>query len=64
MEAATLSEAGAGEGTGSSTVADLLPLAAERYGDAPAVMWKEPGGEWVSDVQVWQRRGLRARRGQ
>ena len=25
-------------GTGSNTVADLLPLAAERYGDAPAVM--------------------------
>ncbi len=48
MESATLSEPGAGEGTGSSTVADLLPLAAERYGDAPAVMWKEPSGEWAS----------------
>jgi len=48
MEAATLSEAGGGEGTGSSTVADLLPLAAERYGDSPAVMSKDSSGEWVS----------------
>jgi long-chain acyl-CoA synthetase len=49
MEAApTESRPGTGDGTGSSTVADLLPLAAERYGDAPAVMSKAPSGEWVS----------------
>ncbi len=48
MEAATLSEAGTGGGTGSTTVADLLPLAAARYGDAPAVRWKEPSGAWVT----------------
>ena len=48
MEAATMSDATPGRGTGSSTVADLLPLAVARYGDAPAVRWKEPSGAWVT----------------
>jgi long-chain acyl-CoA synthetase len=48
MEAAALTEATAGAGTGSRTVADLLPLAAARYGETPAVRWKEPSGAWVS----------------
>jgi long-chain acyl-CoA synthetase len=34
-------------GTKSATLADLLPRAAQRYGDAPAVRYKE-GGEWVT----------------
>ena len=36
----------AGRGTNSKTLADLLPRAAEMYGDAPAVRYKE-GGQWV-----------------
>jgi len=36
-----------GRGTSSKTLADLLPRAAEMYGDAPAVSYKE-GGAWVS----------------
>ena len=36
-----------GRGTNSKTLADLLPRAAEIYGDAPAVSYKE-GGAWVS----------------
>ncbi len=44
MESATAST-GAAAGTGSATVADLLPRAVEEYGDRPAVMFKE-GGSW------------------
>jgi len=36
-----------GRGTHSKTLADLLPLAADAYGSAPAVRFKE-GGQWVS----------------
>jgi len=40
-------EAGAAaSGTGSRTMADLLPLAAEQYADAPALLHKA-GDEWV-----------------
>ncbi|HEX7058589.1 MAG TPA: long-chain fatty acid--CoA ligase [Solirubrobacterales bacterium] len=35
-----------GRGTGSTTLADLLPRATDLYGDAPAVRYKE-GGKWV-----------------
>ncbi len=35
-----------GRGTNSKTLADLLPLAAERYGDQPAVRYKD-GDSWV-----------------
>jgi len=35
-----------GRGTNSKTLADLLPLAAEAYGDAPAVRYKD-GDAWV-----------------
>ncbi|HEV7769329.1 MAG TPA: AMP-dependent synthetase/ligase [Solirubrobacterales bacterium] len=35
-----------GRGTKSKTLADLLPLAAQVYGDAPAVRYKD-GGAWV-----------------
>ncbi|MGZ8667517.1 MAG: AMP-binding protein, partial [Solirubrobacterales bacterium] len=44
---ATAAKAGDDLGTGSKTIADLLPLAARRYGDAPAVMYKEESGAWV-----------------
>jgi long-chain acyl-CoA synthetase len=36
-----------GRGTKSQTLADLLPRSAEKYGDAPAVRYKD-GSEWVS----------------
>ncbi|MDX6632349.1 MAG: long-chain acyl-CoA synthetase [Solirubrobacterales bacterium] len=45
METATAATAPAS--TGSKTIADLLPLAAERYGASPAVRYKNPSGEWV-----------------
>jgi len=46
MEAVTAAGAAkAGGGTGSKTIADLLPLAAKRYGDAPALRHKV-GEEW------------------
>ncbi len=51
MEQATAPAAGRSvpeRGTGSRTIADLLPLAAARYGDAPAVMYKEESGAWVT----------------
>jgi long-chain acyl-CoA synthetase len=35
-----------GRGTGSATLADLLPRAAEAYGDAAAIRYKD-GGAWV-----------------
>src|SRR3954465_4798120 len=35
----------AGPGTGSTTIADLMGLAAERFGDQPAVKFKRDG-EW------------------
>jgi long-chain acyl-CoA synthetase len=50
MEQATAPATGSGaaeQGTGSKTIADLLPLAARRYGDAPAIMFKDDGGAWV-----------------
>src|SRR5215218_9810043 len=37
---------GTGRGTNSKTLADLLPLAAQTYGDAPAVRYKD-GDAWV-----------------
>ena len=36
----------AGRGTQSKTLADLLPLSAQVYGDAPAVRYKD-GEQWV-----------------
>ena len=46
MEAVTAgSAAGSRGGTGSKTIADLLPLSAKRYGDAPALRHKV-GEEW------------------
>jgi long-chain acyl-CoA synthetase len=52
MEAVTAG-AGAAQGTGSKTIADLLPLAASMYGDNPAVRFKS-GEEWkdVSFAEV------------
>src|SRR5919197_6080656 len=44
--------AGAAAGTGSKTIADLLPRAVERYGDTPAARFKR-GDEWV-DVSYAQ----------
>ena len=45
MEAVTAG-AGAAAGTGSKTIADLLPLAVQKYGDAPAQRYKS-GEEWT-----------------
>ena len=45
MEAVTAGVTGA-QGTGSKTIADLLPLAVRKYGDKPAQRHKL-GEEWV-----------------
>jgi len=45
MEAVTAGTTGA-QGTGSKTIADLLPLAVKRCGDKPAQRYKS-GNEWV-----------------
>src|SRR5215210_2860157 len=45
MEAVTAGATGA-QGTGSKTIADLLPLAVKKYGDDPAQRYKV-GDEWV-----------------
>src|SRR5215204_834354 len=45
MEAVTAGATGA-QGTGSKTIADLLPLAVKKYGDRPAQRYKL-GDEWV-----------------
>ncbi len=44
METAT---AAVDRATGSTTIADLLPRAVERFGDAPAIRVKDERGEWV-----------------
>jgi long-chain acyl-CoA synthetase len=46
MEAATADKA-PGQGTGSRTLADLLPRAVEKYGSAPAIKFKDSSGRWV-----------------
>ena len=49
MEQATASQpktAKSGIGTDSKTLADLLPLAAEKYGSAPAARYKDDSGAW------------------
>ena len=46
MEAVTAGAADAGVGTGSKTIADLLPLAVDKYGDGPAQRFKS-GDAWV-----------------
>ena len=49
MEAGTLRGTATVEGgTGSRTIADLLPRAAALYGDAPAVLFKTPAGDWLN----------------
>src|SRR5215204_1654369 len=45
MEAVTAGATGA-QGTGSKTIADLLPLAVKKYGDKPAQRYKV-GDDWV-----------------
>ena len=45
MEAVTAGATGA-QGTGSKTIADLLPLAVKQHGDKPAQRYKV-GEEWV-----------------
>ena len=46
MEAATSPAHRTAAGTGSKTVADLLPRSAELYGEAPAIMHKTAAGVW------------------
>ena len=55
MEASTAPSQQA-ESTGSATIADLLPAAAEKYGDAPAMRYKR-GDEWVDEsfAELWVR---------
>jgi long-chain acyl-CoA synthetase len=50
METATVArtDPGAERGTQSKTCADLMPLAAERHADLPAVTYKDESGNWVS----------------
>jgi long-chain acyl-CoA synthetase len=51
MEQATAAQPASpktGPGTGSNTLADLLPLSAEQYGEGRAVMYKDDSGEWVT----------------
>ena len=50
METATATAPGsaAESSTHSKTVADLVPLAAERHGDLAAVTYKDDSGQWVS----------------
>ncbi|HKP21061.1 MAG TPA: long-chain fatty acid--CoA ligase, partial [Thermoleophilaceae bacterium] len=48
MEAVTAGATGA-QGTGSKTIADLLPLAVRKYGDRPAQRYKQ-GEEWVDST--------------
>jgi long-chain acyl-CoA synthetase len=51
MEQATAPQPASAEarpGTGSNTLADLLPLSAERYGTGRAVMYKDDSGDWVA----------------
>jgi len=43
MDASASATSGAEASTGSKTIADLLPLAAERYGDRVAVQFKQDG---------------------
>jgi long-chain acyl-CoA synthetase len=47
---ATAPASAADSSTHSKTVADLAPLAAERHADLPAVTYKDPSGEWVSQT--------------
>jgi long-chain acyl-CoA synthetase len=46
MEAVTAGATTGAQGTGSKTIADLLPLAVRKYGDRAAQRWKS-GEEWV-----------------
>ena len=46
MEAATADKA-PGQGTGSNTLADLLPRAVEKYGSAAAIKFKDSSGRWA-----------------
>ncbi|MFL5907415.1 MAG: AMP-dependent synthetase/ligase [Solirubrobacterales bacterium] len=50
METATVAATGtaAESSTQSRTCADLMPLAAERHSDLPAVTFKDGSGQWVS----------------
>ena len=50
METATAPapSAAAESSTHSKTIADLVPLAAERHGDLKAVTYKDSSGQWVS----------------
>jgi long-chain acyl-CoA synthetase len=50
METATVTPTGtaAESSTGSKTIADLAPLAAQRHGDLQAVTYKDESGQWVS----------------
>ena len=57
MEAVTAgADARHARGTGSKTIADLLPLAVEKYGDAPAQRFKV-GEEWRDALLHRARRG-------
>src|SRR5215210_908312 len=47
METATV-ESRPAIGAGSTTIADLLPAAAEKCGSRPAVMYREDSGQWVT----------------
>jgi long-chain acyl-CoA synthetase len=48
MEAATEAAVAPANTTGSTTAADLLPKAVEKYGDAPAIKFKDGSGTWIT----------------
>jgi long-chain acyl-CoA synthetase len=48
MEAATQAAVAPANTTGSTTAADLLPKAVEKYGDAPAIKFKDGSGTWIT----------------
>ena len=47
MESATAAEAAPPVGTGSATIADLLPRAVAAYGERTAAVYKDESGSWV-----------------
>jgi long-chain acyl-CoA synthetase len=59
METVTV-ESRPATGAGSTTIADLLPAAVEKYGSGPAVMYKDDAGQWTT--QSFAEVGDRVRR--
>jgi long-chain acyl-CoA synthetase len=48
MESATLERPATESATGSNTTADLLPLAAKKHAEKPALRFKDDSGQWIT----------------